>query len=245
MNKISVEHEQPESLEGYKEYSVMDLAALCCTQSDGETSDSFASLMEEEILTVEDSQDVTVRPLVDYTFISYVLNLYLSEGCAVVELEFADENHADYERCLEIVSQWVQVANESHVLSLLIMPTALNGQAGFMFYNPLYYLGYQDADTKKHKLVLCFNNLDTQVVEDNEIDAAQIAEEVENELKREEAYYHEQLHAVEEEIKQMKQDDNLYQQYITEKYENFDMHDMQKPSTQKSGIRFSDNDADV
>lgn len=245
MEKISAEHEYPESLEGYQEYSVMDLAALCCYQSDGQTSDSFASLIEEEILDEQEEANPILKPVIDYTVISYVLNLYLNEGCAVVELEFEDEKLEDYQRCLDIVSQWVQTANERHVLSLLIMPTALNGQAGFMFYNPLYYLGYNDAETKKHKLVLCFNNLDTQVLENNEIDTDQIASEVESELKREEEYYHQQIQNMEEETKKINQENNIYQQYVTDKYENFDLNKLQEPVTEKSGIRFSDDDTEV
>jgi hypothetical protein len=148
-----------------------------------------------------------------------VMDLYIKDGCIVVQIDFPEEQNKLYDDTMKAISGWYGQTNGEddfkYSLALTIVPMVLQGQFYIILRNPLYYIGC--AFQKSSRIALAFPTTHMEGLEGEDINYAELNREVDRELHEEEHKIENKIHETQEEIEQIKREERkLYTQFNDE-----------------------------
>jgi len=231
-----------------------DLIKISSGKREDGTSKSVGTISEIEakgISNADENVELTekdVKTLKEVTLTDSLFHIYASGGCAVIDVELPLKSAFNYRNIMDICKDWMKnLFNEKYndrLLSLTIIPLALEGQVSIVFQNLVYYAGMREED--KFKVILCFDNNATDCYEIEGINYKEIQATVARELKAEEEELDRQILEVEDAIKKLDEANNPYAEAIKEQYNQKDIIEQinkeeQKPD-EKKGVRFTSDD---
>ena len=192
----------------------------------------------------------TIKNDSEASFGDAVLDFFASGGCMVVQADFSKRSTRDFERVIEICSDYMihvgdEAWHENRDLMVIMVPLAFYGDISIVLQDLVYFTAI-NLDDNGTRLIMCFNNMMTRLMENEDIDYNKIALELRNEDMREEEQLREELQAAEDELKQLEESENSYASAITQGFthenlmnRNFETY---KEEPKNSGFRFSNDD---
>lgn len=176
---------------------------------------SMATIMVDKIS--ESGEQVADMQI---TMQSAVLHFFYSGGCLVAQVDFPKTATAEYNRTAYVLSTFMEKSGQpeylkDHGFGMVIIPMAFYGQITIVAQDLVYFTGFDLPDGSK-RLIMCFNDLATQVLQNDDIDYAEIEETVKQAAQREEAKLNDELNAVYAELEEVNKS-NPYQEMIDEK----------------------------
>ena len=186
---------------------------LCSgTDADGEPN-AFAVLTVDTV-----TEDTDTIPYASVAFGNPVLNLYGSGGCVVVTADFTAGGTFEFRRARDILAEWFDKKNtpefKNRLLSLVISPVLLNGQLVTIYHEAVYAQGIQ-LDAITYRLIIAFDNTETQELIASDIRLDELKTQVTNELARREA---EAKAAAQTAVEEAENDYNAYEEAIRREY---------------------------
>ena len=165
-----------------------------------------------------------------------VFNFYVSGGCLVAEGDFPDDGSFQYGKVIEYLSTYLDNMQDEeyakhHVLGVVIVPMCLDGKVSVVMPDLVYFTGMDLPDSQK-RLIMCFNDLQSQVVSDMDIDIEEIEKNVRAEIYREQKRTEQEIAAINKEMEDLN-NANPYQQNIMDRYSGI-------PSNSLSGNAMDD-----
>lgn len=150
-----------------------------------------------------------------------VLNLFASGGCMVVQADFPKENGFEYNKAIDVLSAYLEHSQEenylkNHGFGMTVVPMVFEGKITIVLQDLVYFTGF-DLPNYEKRLILCFNDLMTEVIQTgDEIDYNDIELMVRSQIQREQRQLEDELKAVTDELEEIKKQ-NPYQQMVQEK----------------------------
>lgn len=227
-----------------KEITYADIIKLINGSDENGAPYSSACLAVDKIISDDETQTLS-----NVILKSAEINAYTEGGCCVIEAIFPPNATFERRKAYEICMEWLnQNDNENlnenddsyNVLSLLVSPLRLCGNLHMLFSNLVYCTDITLED-KRHKLIMCFDNLVTEVYQTEDIDYEALILQVEQELQYQEDETNRRIQEMKDETKQIEEEQNLYAQHIKKQYENFEIEKENDEETENKGMRFTDN----
>ena len=208
----------------------------------------------ENIQTEEDADKLSekdVKTIKEVTISTSAINLFVSGGCAIVDIDLPLQSAFEYRSIVSICKNWLDNINnekyDNQLLSFTLVPLLLQGQISIVFHNLTYYSGI--SNDNGYKIILAFDNNVTDCYEIDGIDYKAIKAAVANEIKLEDEALEKEIMEAEEEIKKLERENNPYLDTINEQYNpdslslaNLDDENNQTETYKKYGIRFTEDD---
>jgi hypothetical protein len=165
----------------------------------------------------DNTENRTFRPkTVDITMGEF--NFYIDGGCAVMQIDFPHRGMSEYKKVMHICKDWTENKynnySEDVMMSTLVVPRLLKGQIVFMFQDLVYYTGIVLDNLER--IILCFDNTQSNVIENENINYEEIERTVEDELRKEEEELDRQYFEVKKELEEA-ENVNYYEENIKEK----------------------------
>lgn len=153
---------------------------------------------------------------------SPVINLYGAGGCVVVTADFQSANMFEFRRARDILTEWIERKNEpdflNRILSLTISPVLLEGRLMTIYHDIVYAQGVP-VDERTHRLIMAFDNTQTQEVIDSDINLHELKTAVESEIARQEAEARAALIEAEKEVAEEEASEyNPYEEAVVREY---------------------------
>lgn len=174
-----------------------------------------------------------------------VLYLFHSGGSTVMQADFPRTAAFEFSQAIEILSVFSQNSSDdeyvkNHGFGTVVVPMALYGKISIVFQDVVYFTGF-DLPNMEKRLIICFNDLATEVIQAGEnIDYAEIEQTVRADLQRQHDKLEEEIQEVQAALEK-EQNNNPYQQMIEERYGREDNTDSvgENGQTGSSWIRIS------
>lgn len=145
-----------------------------------------------------------------------VIDIFANGGCAVVQADFGKDDKFAYSRAVAIAGQWMENMHqpdyENKLLSLVVVPMPIGGLI-YIVYRGLVYFTSVDIDQQTNRLIMCFDNACTQILEDEELDINEVSNIVQAELSRQEKEAEMEYLTAQEEYEKAKQE-NEYREFM-------------------------------
>lgn len=156
----------------------------------------------------------TVKNDDEASFGSAIIDYFASGGCIVLQADFPMKNTRDFEHIANICSTYFENVNdeawhENRDLMVVMIPMAFYGDIVIVLRDLVYFTSI-NLDNGGIRLIMCFNNTMTQLIENEDIDYNAIALEVRGEDAREEEDLQNELMMAEKELKELEEMDNEF-----------------------------------
>lgn len=162
-------------------------------------------------------------------------NFYIDGGCAVVQIDFPQRGMNEFKSLVKICKDWTSnKSSEKYnddMLTTLVVPRLLKGQIVFLFQDLVYFTSI--ILDKSERIILCFDNTLSSVIENEGINYEEIEQAVEDELRKEEEELDREYFEVKKELEEA-ENRNYYEEDLKERM-NIDY-------TKKSEDQDEDND---
>lgn len=200
---------------------------------------SAATLSIDEIISERD-----VKSINNVIFDNAEITIYTYGGCAVLEVDFPYNSLPSYKRAMALCQEWFnEIEDKEHdnrILSLTLVPLRLLGKIFLLFRNLVYYTG--NSTSNGSRLILCFDNNVTNILETEDINYREIFASVEAELTKREEDVDEQILQIEEETRKIKEE-NVYEKNIQDKYGKMDIEITgESEEYRRPGMRFTEDE---
>lgn len=170
---------------------------------------AIASLHVDEInQPVHSRQDI--KHIAEVLLKEAVIDIFVSDGCAVVRADFPFHSRFEFNRAQKTAKDWLKDNKKNQFLTLSVIPLPLHGQIYLLFDQLVYADGY--SLQKGFRLILCFDNQDTQAFETEDIDYSQVTADVEAEIRRQEE-------TLDLEIEQLEKEQKKYENSFAQEVE--------------------------
>ena len=164
-------------------------------------------------------QDV-IKNDMESDFGNAVIDFFASGGCMVVQADFAQKDTFCFRKIAEICSTYMtnvgnEAWHENRDLMVVMVPLAFYGDISILLQDLVYFtaLNLENGGTR---LIMCFNNMLTKLVENEDIDYDKIVLEARGAEMREEDDLRSQLQAAEDELKKLEDLDNDFARNVTQ-----------------------------
>ena len=190
-----------------------DIVRLSCGVDDTSTPRSFASLYLDEIRDLHSEDGIVNKQLIQLK--NAVLNIFMAGGCVVVQVDFPKSNKREFNQCLDLCAEWCNPNSYAdsefqYACGLIVLPSLLEGELGILFSDMVYFTNVPLPDTLR--LVMCFDNGATTVIEDEEVNYEELLNQAISEVKSEEDKLDREIDEMQKEIDEINQSQNIYQQ---------------------------------
>lgn len=152
-----------------------------------------------------------------------VMNFFYSGGCLVIQADFASDGGYEYARAVAIMQEFLENANDAeyinnHFFGVVVVPMFLAGQVTIVMQDLVYFTGMDLPDNEK-RLIMCFNDLESQVVYAGEsVDMKEIENSLRAQIERQIARMDDEIAAINKEIEEAN-NYNPYQQSLKEQFD--------------------------
>lgn len=145
-------------------------------------------------------------------------NFYIDGGCAVVQIDFPQRGMNEFKSLVKICKDWISnKSSEKYndgMLTTLIVPRLLKGQIVFLFQDLVYFTSI--ILDKSERIILCFDNTLSNVIENEGINYEEIEQAVEDELRKEEEELDREYFEVKKELEEA-ENRNYYEEDLKER----------------------------
>lgn len=196
---------------------------------------SVSNIVLHEVI---DAQEVNI--LEEYNITDTPVTVFMSGGCAVATFNFPQKEQGNFNTILELCEKWLKniesTADDDKLLSLIITPLLMEGTFTLLLTDLVFAEGYFNGE--EYRLILGFDNNQTQPFVLEGIDIAKVIYEIDSELNRE---LDEIRHSIEEAetIVADQKSDNPYEKAIMEKFSNLNFKKTEETEENHSGIRIA------
>ena len=182
---------------------------------------------------ITEGRAITLR---NVTLTNAIFHIYASGGCAVITaiMPESHEVKALEKICCEWLKNLDNPVNDNQYLTMTIIPILFAGKLSLLYNQLLYFDTYQTADGVK--IVLAFDNTNTALFIDENMDMQSVELEVIAALEKEEQELVESIHEAENEMQKIK-GENPYEQAVKKALNTYQYEVPE--STQNPNIRFS------
>ncbi len=175
--------------------------------------DGFKDMTQEELENIDESKVKTVKQII---LTQSVFNIYVSGGCAVLDIDIPVQSGLEYRSVMDACSGWFNRANDSkydnQFLSFTLVPLLLGGQITIVFQELVYYSGIQTDEG--FKVILCFDGNLTNCVQLEGVDVKSINMAIAEEIRLEEEQLDMEIAKVQAEVDRLKEEQNPYARNI-------------------------------
>lgn len=169
----------------------------------------------------EDGEQVEDRVVV---FDNAVIDFFVSGGCLVMQVDFPANRTHIFKRAVEYISDYLDNAQDedyaqTHAFGVVAVPMVFRGKISVVLQDLVYFTGFELPNADK-RLILCFNDLVTQVIDNgDEINYDEIESNVLAQINREQRQMEDEIAAINQEIEELSKY-NPYEENILERYTN-------------------------
>lgn len=151
-----------------------------------------------------------------------MFSFFASGGCLVVQVDFPPTGAFEYSKAIDILATYHANASDeeyvnTHVLGVIVVPMLFQGQITISLRDLVYFTGF-DLPNLEKRLIMCFNDLETEVMDTSGmVDYEKLESQIKAEIQREQDKLQEEIDAVNEELENEKKI-NPYSEALLEKY---------------------------
>ena len=184
------------------------------------------------------------------SFGTAVIDFFASGGCMVVQADFPMKDTKNFEKIADICSTYMtQVGNEAwhenRDLIAIMVPLAFYGDISIVLQDLVYFTAI-NLENNGTRLIMCFNNMMTQLVENEDIDYNKIVLEARNQEMREEDKLRNDLQMAEDKLKDLENQENSYAMNVTQGFAHQSLlnkeFETQTEESHNSPFRHSDDE---
>lgn len=183
------------------ELTLEDILAIATGRLNDEmpsSSASFSINVENEEQNYEPGHEVIVE--------NGEFNFYVNGGCMVIQIDFSKIDAFEYQHLIEICKKWMDNVGtkeyEHKIFSGTIVPATLEGQIIIEVNELVYYTGIVTSDSER--AILCFDNLQSNVFVNSDMNYDEIKRSVDEELRHEQSLLEQQLYEAQKEVDDLK-----------------------------------------
>lgn len=216
-----------------------DVLALCCGRDEKGQPNCASSVVLQKVAPDGSAETATEIPLKDTE-----VRIVTYRGCTVIQTNFARSSTFEYNRAYDTITKWISDPlmddeGNTYILSLVLVPTALDGMIYAVVSSPVYATGAL-PEGGAGSIVMAFDTFSIQVFEDEEADMEAIENEVKAQLMREEARLDEEIATITDEYEKASRRtgfDNIYEEGVNEDLSSFADQDSESDEDENSPFR--------
>lgn len=202
--------------------SFEDILALCCGRDSKNQPNCASSVVLQKVAPDGAASTVTEIPLKDTE-----MRIVTYRGCTVIQANFSRSCTFEYNRAYDTITRWIadplmDDSGNTFVLSLVLVPIALDGMIYAVVNSPVYATGAL-PEGGAGSIVMAFDTFSIQMFEDEDADMDAIEQEIRAQLMREEAKLDEEAATISDEYEAASRRtgfDNIYEEGVQQ-----DLHD--------------------
>lgn len=201
------------------------------------------------IMISEAIDEENVKNDAESDFSGAVIDFFASGGCMVLQADFEKNKTRTLEQILDICAEYMQNSGneewlEKKDLIAVMIPLAFYGDIAIILRDLVYFTAFNVDNGMR--LIMCFNNIMTELVENDDIDYNELVARVRANEDREEEDLRDQIAAAEQEIKELEEEQNVYGSSVTQKSSYNDIINKEFKGTKEepmnSGFRFTEDE---
>lgn len=201
------------------------------------------------IMISEAIDEENVKNDAESDFSGAVIDFFASGGCMVLQADFEKNKTRTLEQILNICAEYMQNSGneewlEKKDLVTVMIPLAFYGDIAIILRDLVYFTAFNVDNGMR--LIMCFNNIMTELVENDDIDYNELVARVRATEDREEEDLRDQIVATEQEIKELEEEQNVYGSSVTQKSAYNDIINKEFKGTKEepmnSGFRFTEDE---